>query len=145
MSTAAAPPPADGSKQIPDPDELKKLYAKWFNLIQFIAGTVVTVVGAIVTLFVGSLTERYQLLVKVLGGVLTLLLVGIGIYLWRRHERKRRRESSPRPLTTSNAFRGPYSFSHTLPFVPAGRVCFGAGAGGSLVLADADRRWPSPT
>ena len=27
-----------------------------------------------------------------------------------------------------------------LPLVPAGRVCFGAGAGGSLVLADADRR-----
>jgi CubicO group peptidase (beta-lactamase class C family) len=27
-----------------------------------------------------------------------------------------------------------------LPFVPEGRVCFGAGAGGSLVLADADRR-----
>jgi hypothetical protein len=27
-----------------------------------------------------------------------------------------------------------------LPFVPAGRVCFGAGAGGSLVIADADRR-----
>ena len=27
-----------------------------------------------------------------------------------------------------------------LPFVPPGRVCFGAGAGGSLVIADADRR-----
>jgi CubicO group peptidase (beta-lactamase class C family) len=27
-----------------------------------------------------------------------------------------------------------------LPFVPQGRVCFGSGAGGSLVLADADRR-----
>jgi CubicO group peptidase (beta-lactamase class C family) len=27
-----------------------------------------------------------------------------------------------------------------LPFVPQGRVCFGAGAGGSLVLADVDRR-----
>jgi CubicO group peptidase (beta-lactamase class C family) len=27
-----------------------------------------------------------------------------------------------------------------LPFVPEGRVCFGSGAGGSLVLADADRR-----
>jgi CubicO group peptidase (beta-lactamase class C family) len=27
-----------------------------------------------------------------------------------------------------------------LPFVPGGRVCFGAGAGGSLVIADADRR-----
>src|SRR3954462_3991686 len=27
-----------------------------------------------------------------------------------------------------------------LPFVPAGRVCFGSGAGGSLVIADADRR-----
>jgi hypothetical protein len=27
-----------------------------------------------------------------------------------------------------------------LPFVPGGRVCFGSGAGGSLVLADADRR-----
>jgi CubicO group peptidase (beta-lactamase class C family) len=27
-----------------------------------------------------------------------------------------------------------------LPFVPEGRGCFGAGAGGSLVLADADRR-----
>ena len=27
-----------------------------------------------------------------------------------------------------------------LPFVPEGRVCFGTGAGGSLVLADADRR-----
>jgi CubicO group peptidase (beta-lactamase class C family) len=27
-----------------------------------------------------------------------------------------------------------------LPFVPEGRVCFGAGAGGSLVLADRDRR-----
>jgi CubicO group peptidase (beta-lactamase class C family) len=27
-----------------------------------------------------------------------------------------------------------------LPFVPAGRVCYGSGAGGSLVLADADRR-----
>jgi len=27
-----------------------------------------------------------------------------------------------------------------LPFVPQGRVCFGTGAGGSLVLADADRR-----
>ena len=27
-----------------------------------------------------------------------------------------------------------------LPFVPKGRVCFGTGAGGSLVLADADRR-----
>jgi CubicO group peptidase (beta-lactamase class C family) len=27
-----------------------------------------------------------------------------------------------------------------LPFVPAGRVCFGAGAGGSIVVADADRR-----
>jgi CubicO group peptidase (beta-lactamase class C family) len=27
-----------------------------------------------------------------------------------------------------------------LPFVPGGRVCFGTGAGGSLVLADADRR-----
>ena len=27
-----------------------------------------------------------------------------------------------------------------LPFVPDGRVCFGAGAGGSLVVADADRR-----
>jgi CubicO group peptidase (beta-lactamase class C family) len=27
-----------------------------------------------------------------------------------------------------------------LPFVPAGRACFGAGAGGSLVIADADRR-----
>jgi CubicO group peptidase (beta-lactamase class C family) len=26
-----------------------------------------------------------------------------------------------------------------LPFVPEGRVCFGAGAGGSLVIADADR------
>jgi CubicO group peptidase (beta-lactamase class C family) len=27
-----------------------------------------------------------------------------------------------------------------LPFVPEGRVCFGTGAGGSIVLADADRR-----
>ena len=27
-----------------------------------------------------------------------------------------------------------------LPFVPAGRQCFGAGAGGSLVIADLDRR-----
>jgi CubicO group peptidase (beta-lactamase class C family) len=27
-----------------------------------------------------------------------------------------------------------------LPFVPEGRVCFGAGAGGALVIADADRR-----
>ena len=27
-----------------------------------------------------------------------------------------------------------------LPFVPEGRQCFGAGAGGSLVIADADRR-----
>jgi CubicO group peptidase (beta-lactamase class C family) len=27
-----------------------------------------------------------------------------------------------------------------LPSVPEGRVCFGTGAGGSLVLADADRR-----
>jgi CubicO group peptidase (beta-lactamase class C family) len=27
-----------------------------------------------------------------------------------------------------------------LPFVPQGRVCFGSGAGGSLVIADADRR-----
>jgi CubicO group peptidase (beta-lactamase class C family) len=27
-----------------------------------------------------------------------------------------------------------------LPFVPEGRVCFGTGAGGSLVLADAERR-----
>ncbi len=27
-----------------------------------------------------------------------------------------------------------------LPFVPEGRVCFGTGAGGSLVIADADRR-----
>jgi CubicO group peptidase (beta-lactamase class C family) len=27
-----------------------------------------------------------------------------------------------------------------LPFVPGGRVCFGSGAGGSIVLADADRR-----
>jgi CubicO group peptidase (beta-lactamase class C family) len=27
-----------------------------------------------------------------------------------------------------------------LPFVPEGRVCFGAGAGGSLVIVDADRR-----
>jgi hypothetical protein len=27
-----------------------------------------------------------------------------------------------------------------LPFVPEGRICFGSGAGGSLVLADADRR-----
>jgi CubicO group peptidase (beta-lactamase class C family) len=27
-----------------------------------------------------------------------------------------------------------------LPFVPEGRVCFGAGAGGSLVLVDAERR-----
>jgi CubicO group peptidase (beta-lactamase class C family) len=27
-----------------------------------------------------------------------------------------------------------------LPFVPGGRICFGTGAGGSIVLADADRR-----
>jgi hypothetical protein len=27
-----------------------------------------------------------------------------------------------------------------LPFVPECRVCFGSGAGGSLVLVDADRR-----
>jgi CubicO group peptidase (beta-lactamase class C family) len=27
-----------------------------------------------------------------------------------------------------------------LPFVPDGRVCFGTGAGGSLVIADVDRR-----
>ena len=27
-----------------------------------------------------------------------------------------------------------------LPFVPEGRLCFGTGAGGSLVIADADRR-----
>ena len=27
-----------------------------------------------------------------------------------------------------------------LPFVPEGRVCFGSGAGGSLVIADANRR-----
>jgi CubicO group peptidase (beta-lactamase class C family) len=27
-----------------------------------------------------------------------------------------------------------------LPFVPEGRQCFGTGAGGSLVIADADRR-----
>ena len=27
-----------------------------------------------------------------------------------------------------------------LPFVPEGRVCFGTGAGGSLVIADVDRR-----
>ena len=27
-----------------------------------------------------------------------------------------------------------------LPFVSVGRQCFGAGAGGSLVIADADRR-----
>jgi hypothetical protein len=27
-----------------------------------------------------------------------------------------------------------------LPFVPVGRVCFGSGAGGSLVIVDADRR-----
>jgi CubicO group peptidase (beta-lactamase class C family) len=27
-----------------------------------------------------------------------------------------------------------------LPFVPGGRVCFGSGAGGSLVIADVDRR-----
>jgi Beta-lactamase len=27
-----------------------------------------------------------------------------------------------------------------LPFIPEGRVCFGTGAGGSIVIADADRR-----
>ena len=27
-----------------------------------------------------------------------------------------------------------------LPFIPKGRVCFGSGAGGSMVIADADRR-----
>jgi hypothetical protein len=27
-----------------------------------------------------------------------------------------------------------------LPFVPEGRVCFGSGAGGSLVIADTERR-----
>jgi hypothetical protein len=27
-----------------------------------------------------------------------------------------------------------------LPFVPVGRVCSGTGAGGSLVIADVDRR-----
>ena len=27
-----------------------------------------------------------------------------------------------------------------LPFVPEGRQCFGAGAGGSMVIADMDRR-----
>lgn len=27
-----------------------------------------------------------------------------------------------------------------LPFIPEGRVCFGSGAGGSLVIADVDRR-----
>ena len=27
-----------------------------------------------------------------------------------------------------------------LPFVPEGRVCFGSGAGGSMVIADVDRR-----
>jgi CubicO group peptidase (beta-lactamase class C family) len=31
-------------------------------------------------------------------------------------------------------------WAEVLPFVPAGRVCFGAGAGGSIVIADADRR-----
>ena len=31
-------------------------------------------------------------------------------------------------------------WTEVLPFVPEGRVCFGTGAGGSLVLADADRR-----
>jgi len=29
---------------------------------------------------------------------------------------------------------------HALPFVPEGGVCFGTGAGGSIVLVDADRR-----
>ena len=27
-----------------------------------------------------------------------------------------------------------------LPFVPTGRLCFGSGAGGSMVIVDADRR-----
>ena len=27
-----------------------------------------------------------------------------------------------------------------LPFVPEGRVCFGSGTGGSMVIADVDRR-----
>jgi CubicO group peptidase (beta-lactamase class C family) len=31
-------------------------------------------------------------------------------------------------------------WSKVLPFVPEGRICFGTGAGGSLVLVDADRR-----
>jgi CubicO group peptidase (beta-lactamase class C family) len=31
-------------------------------------------------------------------------------------------------------------WTEVLPFVPEGRVCFGSGAGGSMVIADADRR-----
>src|SRR5262249_41436974 len=31
-------------------------------------------------------------------------------------------------------------WAELLPFVPEGRVCFGSGAGGSIVIADADRR-----
>ncbi len=31
-------------------------------------------------------------------------------------------------------------WTEVLPFVPEGRVCFGSGAGGSLVIADVDRR-----
>jgi CubicO group peptidase (beta-lactamase class C family) len=31
-------------------------------------------------------------------------------------------------------------WAEVLPFIPAGRVCFGTGAGGSMVIADADRR-----
>jgi CubicO group peptidase (beta-lactamase class C family) len=31
-------------------------------------------------------------------------------------------------------------WAEVLPFVPEGRVCFGTGAGGSIVIADADRR-----
>jgi hypothetical protein len=43
-----------------------------------------------------------------------------------------------RPIADGGSSRLPWP--EVLPFVPESRVCFGTGAGGSLVLADADRR-----
>ena len=46
----------------------------------------------------------------------------------------------PEPLGDPDCLGYGLPWPEVLPFVPEGRVCFGTGAGGSLVLVDADRR-----
>ncbi len=110
--SAGTPPP-----DLPEPGQFKKVYGEWYNLIQAIAAVVVSALGVLLTgIFGATFNDQHQILVKVVGYVVTLAIVAGGVWLWRAR--------APRPVpippvirpSSTAVFRGLYAFSEDDPF-----------------------------